>query len=83
MSCSEHCGHPILQHSVSGYSSLPSPLLFSPQLDNTRKLMKMTVDVWSRSPDMMTYSGGSRSRRNGIFAGTSDIQGMDMWVGVD
>ena len=29
---------------------------------------------------MLTYGGGSRSRRNGIFAGVTDIQGMDMYV---
>ena len=32
------------------------------------------------NPTLLTYIGGSRSRRNGIFAGVADIQGMDMLV---
>ena len=42
--------------------------------------MTATTDVWKADPTMLTYGGGSRSRRNGIFAGVTDIQGMDMYV---
>ena len=51
------------------------------QLDNgLRKLMSSTTDSWKADPTLLTYGGGSRSRRNGIFAGVTDIQGMDMYV---
>lgn len=48
--------------------------------DGLRKLMDATTDVWKADPTLLTYGGGSRSRRNGIFAGVTDIQGMDMYV---
>lgn len=50
------------------------------KLNNTYKLMELTKGLWSSRPDLLTYGGGSRSRRNGIFAGTADIQGMDMYI---
>ena len=46
--------------------------------DGLRKLMKTTELTWSQDSTMSTYCGGSRNRRNGIFAGVADIQGMDM-----
>lgn len=42
--------------------------------------MTSTADVWKADSTILTYGGGSRSRRNGIFAGVTDIQGMDMYV---
>ena len=42
--------------------------------------MSATTDSWKADPTLLTYGGGSRSRRNGIFAGVTDIQGMDMYV---
>ena len=42
--------------------------------------MSSTTDSWKADPTLLTYGGGSRSRRNGIFAGVTDIQGMDMYV---
>ena len=50
-----------------------------PQIDSgVRKLMNKTAEVWQQSPTLLTYVGGSRNRRNGMFAGITDIQGMDM-----
>ena len=40
--------------------------------------MKTTEIFWKAEPSLLTYVGGSRSRRNGIFTGVTDIQGMDM-----
>ena len=48
--------------------------------DGLRKLMATTTSFWNEDPSLLTYGGGSRSRRNGIFAGVTDIQGMDMYV---
>ena len=48
--------------------------------DGLRKLMTETTNFWKEDPSLLTYGGGSRSRRNGIFAGVTDIQGMDMYV---
>ncbi len=42
--------------------------------------MNSTTNNWKAAPSLLTYGGGSRSRRNGIFAGVTDIQGMDMYV---
>lgn len=46
--------------------------------DELRKLMNATQNLWQSSSSLLTYCGGSRNRRNGIFAGVADIQGMDM-----
>jgi hypothetical protein len=35
---------------------------------------------WAENPEIPTYVGGSRSRHNGAFAGSTDIQGMDFYV---
>ncbi len=35
---------------------------------------------WRTNPTMATYVGGSRQRKNGRFAGSADIQGMDFYV---
>lgn len=48
--------------------------------DQLRSLMKITDSLWEEETEIATYIGGSRSRRNGIFAGLTDIQGMDMYV---
>lgn len=40
--------------------------------------MTVTDKLWQKEQGILTYVGGSRSRRNGIFAGVTDIQGMDM-----
>lgn len=48
--------------------------------DGLRKLMNSTTSEWKSDESLLTYSGGSRSRRNGIFSGVTDIQGMDMYV---
>lgn len=48
--------------------------------DGLRKLMAKTTNVWMADSTLLTYGGGSRSRRSGIFAGVTDIQGMDMYV---
>lgn len=48
--------------------------------DGLRKLMNATIDAWKADSTLLTYGGGSRSRRNGIFAGVTDIQGMDMYA---
>ena len=42
--------------------------------------MNETANIWKEDGTFLTYIGGSRSRRNGIFAGLADIQGMDMYV---
>ena len=42
--------------------------------------MSLTDTLWESEQQIMTYVGGSRSRRSGIFAGVTDIQGMDMLV---
>ena len=46
--------------------------------DQLRSLMNETQVLWQTASSLFTYCGGSRSRRNGIFAGVADIQGMDM-----
>ena len=46
--------------------------------DELRKLMNATQNLWQSASSLLTYCGGSRNRRNGIFAGVADIQGMDM-----
>lgn len=40
--------------------------------------MTVTDKLWQKEQGILTYVGGSRSRRNGIFSGVTDIQGMDM-----
>lgn len=40
--------------------------------------MTVTDTYWNEEQQILTYVGGSRSRRSGIFAGVTDIQGMDM-----
>ena len=56
-------------------------MFFYIQLDDgLRSLMNATSSNWNAEPTLLTYGGGSRSRRNGIFAGVTDIQGMDMYV---
>ena len=42
--------------------------------------MRTTDSLWEKESEIATYIGGSRSRRNGLFAGLTDIQGMDMYV---
>ena len=46
--------------------------------DGLRKLMNVTQNLWESAGSFLTYCGGSRNRRNGIFSGVTDIQGMDM-----
>ena len=46
--------------------------------DSLRQLMDTTANEWRADSSLLTYGGGSRNRRNGIFAGVTDIQGMDM-----
>lgn len=48
--------------------------------DQVRKLMNESVQIWKEDSTFLTYIGGSRSRRSGIFAGLADIQGMDMYI---
>lgn len=36
--------------------------------------------LWSEMPSLAMYSGGSRSRYDGAYAGVTDIQGMDFYV---
>lgn len=45
--------------------------------DSMRTLL---AQILSTPQELLTYIGGSRSRRNGIFAGLADIQGMDMYI---
>ena len=48
--------------------------------DGLHTLMQTTDLLWKNEQSFLTYVGGSRSRRSGIFAGVTDIQGMDMYV---
>lgn len=74
----------VLPHQAALNPHCPNNLItnFLPmQLDDgLRKLMNATTDSWKADSSLLTYGGGSRSRRSGIFSGVTDIQGMDMCV---
>lgn len=48
--------------------------------DRTRRLMKDSAEIWRTEPGVATYVGGSRNRFTGVFAGSTDIQGMDYYI---
>ncbi len=51
--------------------------------NDENRVTQLAEDVqarWETNPTMATYIGGSRQRKNGRFAGASDIQGMDFYV---
>jgi hypothetical protein len=41
---------------------------------------KQSLEVWSKYPELLTFNGGKTNENNGTFAGSADIQGMDLYV---
>jgi hypothetical protein len=41
---------------------------------------KESLDVWTKYPELLTFNGGKTNENVGTFAGTADIQGMDLYV---
>jgi hypothetical protein len=52
--------------------------------DGTSRPAKIALEVdalWDKYPTRPTYNGAKTSGHNGTFAGTDDIQGMDVYIG--
>ncbi len=45
-----------------------------------KSLAASTRSFWNNEPSIPTFVGGSRNRKNGRFAGVTDIQGMDFYT---
>ena len=46
-----------------------------------RQILETAREVEATTPTVLTYQGGKTNRHNGAFAGSTDIQGMDAYIG--
>ena len=50
------------------------------KVTNVHSVNRDSWNIWESHPEALSYVGGSRNRMMGIFDGTTDISGADMYI---